>query len=292
MMTIYVCLFVFIAGFMDSIAGGGGLISLPAYLMTGYPIHLMLGTNKSSSTFGTLVATFHYFKNGHIHIKTAIVSAVFAFMGSYMGASLSLRLDAKFLKLVVLILLPVVCIFISRNMGAKKKPNRNQHNQQYQLQHQEVQIEIAVNVESNINNELPIAGLSNNQTTTVINLNRHYLLLSGLLGLMIGFYDGMLGPGTGTFLIIGYTAMGFSMTTASGNAKLVNLFSNIAAFTRFFLSGNILWAIGIPAAFCGIAGNFIGSKLAIQKGERIIRPLIFVMVGILFLTFLWELLNS
>lgn len=261
MMTIYVCLFVFIAGFMDSIAGGGGLISLPAYLMTGYPIHLMLGTNKSSSTFGTLVATLHFFKNGQIHVKTAMMSAFFAFIGSYLGASFSLVLDARLLKLVVLLLLPIVSIAISRNMGRKKEKET----------------------------EVP---MEQQTPATATQRHPHYLMLSALLGLGVGFYDGMLGPGTGTFLIIGYTAMGFSMTMASGNAKLVNLFSNIAAFLRYFLSGNILWAIGIPAAVCGIAGNWLGSRLAIKKGERIIRPLIFVMVGILFLTFLWELLHS
>lgn len=247
MMTIYVCMFVFIAGFMDSIAGGGGLISLPAYLMTGYPIHLMLGTNKSSSTFGTFVATIHYFRSGNIHLKTALTSAVFAFVGSFAGASLSLILDAKLLKLVVVILLPLVCLFISRNLGKKRGGETSK-------------------------------------------LHRHYLILASILGLMVGFYDGMLGPGTGTFLIIGYTAMGFSMTAANGNAKLVNLFSNIAAFTRFFLSGNIMWSLGIPAAVCGIAGNWLGSKLAITKGERIIRPFLYIMVGILFVTFLMELM--
>ena len=258
MMVIFVCFFVFLAGFIDSIAGGGGLISLPAYLMTGYPIHLMLGTNKTSSLCGTLISTFHYFKNAQIHIKSALISAGFALFGSYLGASFALLVDGKILKLIVLCLLPVVCIFISNNASSKHK---KQHSAE-------------------------VSELSKETHT----LHPHYLVLCAILGLSVGFYDGMLGPGTGTFLIIGFHSIGFSLVNASGNAKLVNLCSNIAAFTRFLMSGSILWSLAIPAAVCGVAGNYLGSRLAIKKGERIIRPLIYVMVGIIFITFLSELL--
>lgn len=256
MIVIFVCFMVFAAGFVDSIAGGGGLISLPAYLMSGYPIHKMLGTNKTSSTCGTLVSTIQYFKHGQIHLPSALVSAAFALIGSYLGASTSLLIDSRSLKMVVVCLLPLVSFVLSRSLQYKKKK--------------------AQTAAVTANQEFPITS--------------KLLTACAVLGFGIGFYDGMLGPGTGTFLIIGYSALGFSLTTASGNAKVVNLCSNIAAFIRFMISGNIIWTLAIPAAICGIFGNFLGSRLAIKKGEQIIRPLVYSMVLIVFLTFISDLL--
>ena len=101
---------------------------------------------------------------------------------------------------------------------------------------------------------------------------------------VIGCYDGFFGPGTGTFLIIAFSAFaGFDLLTSSGNAKLVNLASNVAAFITFAVNGNILWYIGLPAAVFGIAGNILGSRMALKKGAKFIRPMFIVILVILFI---------
>ncbi|MFO8145130.1 MAG: TSUP family transporter, partial [Candidatus Syntrophosphaera sp.] len=104
-----------------------------------------------------------------------------------------------------------------------------------------------------------------------------------LAGLAIGFYDGFFGPGTGTFLILIYTLlMHYDFMVANGNAKVMNLASNLAALTTFLFAGKVWFALAIPAAACGIAGNLLGSKLVIKNGNRLIRP-IFILALILLL---------
>lgn len=239
---LFICPMIFLAGFIDSIAGGGGLISLPAYILAGLPAHFAYGTNKFSSSLGTTTSVFRFMKNGKFHFKSAAVSIVAALIGSTMGARLTLMLDEKYLQYILLILLPVIAIFVltRKSFGI-----------------QERQVEIS---------------------------DQKVIILSILSGLVIGMYDGFFGPGTGAFYILFYTGvMGFNLTTASGNAKIVNLASNIAAVTTFTLSGKVLFAIGIPAAICGILGNWVGSGLAIKNGAKIIKP---VFVGVLILLFL------
>lgn len=115
-----ICPLIFIAGFIDSIAGGGGLISLPAYLLAGLPIHYAYGTNKFSSTFGTFFSTFRFMKNGKIHYRAAIAAAVCALLGSHLGARLALALDEKYLRYCLVVLLPVIAVFVltRRNFGS------------------------------------------------------------------------------------------------------------------------------------------------------------------------------
>ena len=111
----------------------------------------------------------------------------------------------------------------------------------------------------------------------------------GVLGAVIGLYDGLIGPGTGTLLIMGYTLLaGFDMTTASGNAKVVNLASNIAALAAFWTQGYVLLPLALPAAACGIAGNWLGSGMAIKKGAAFIRPMLIVVLGLIFIKIVYD----
>jgi hypothetical protein len=236
------CPLVFLAGFIDSIAGGGGLISLPAYLLTGIPVHNALATNKFSSFCGTSISLARFLKSGYIHLKSAAFSVAFALAGSYAGAKLALALDEKYLRYFLTAALPVIAVFVltRKSFG-----------------------------ESNRAAILP---------------DRKIILLSSLSGLVIGAYDGFFGPGTGTFLILIYTGVvGFDLTTASGNTKVINAASNLAALVTFLASGKVLIIIGIPAALFNILGGWIGSGLAIRKGAKVIRP---VFIGVLVLLFL------
>ena len=103
-----VCFFVFLAGFVDSIAGGGGLISLPAYMIVGLPAHTAIATNKISSSMGTAVSSFYYLRQGFMKWKFCAPSIVAAFIGSALGAKITLMIDEKVLKIAMLIVLPII----------------------------------------------------------------------------------------------------------------------------------------------------------------------------------------
>lgn len=109
-----VCPMVFLAGFIDSIAGGGGLISLPAYMFAGLPVHLAIGTNKVSSVMGTSMATWRYAKSGYIPLKKALIAIPCALLGSSIGAKLSLRIDESLFKIIMLVVLPFIAAYVLR----------------------------------------------------------------------------------------------------------------------------------------------------------------------------------
>lgn len=237
---VLLCFLTFLAGFIDSIAGGGGLISVPAYIMAGIPVHLALGSGKFSSSFGTLIATINYWRHNKVHVRTAAISFVFAFAGSAAGAKTVLYVDDTVFRIMLIVLIPLIALFITlkKDFG------------------------------------------SLNATESLKPMSAS--LISAAIGLVIGFYDGFIGPGTGTFLIFAYTLLlHFDLVTASGNAKLVNLASNVGAMLTFLLHGQVLFAVAIPAALTGIAGNYIGSRLALEKGSKVIRAVFMVVLGLM-----------
>ncbi|MCL2416034.1 MAG: TSUP family transporter [Defluviitaleaceae bacterium] len=239
--------FVFLAGFIDSIAGGGGLIALPAYIATGIPIHSALGSNKFSSTFGTALSVGVFLKNKKVYLRPIVPSVVCALLGSALGARLALLTNDDVLRQLLIIAVPIVAIFVLI------KKDFGEHNRTSELS------------------------------------GRTIMLGSGLASLLIGTYDGFFGPGTGSFLIFVFTfALKFDLVTASGNAKIINLASNIGSLVMFIITGQVLYAIAIPAAFAGVFGNFLGSNLAIKIGPKIIRPVFVLVLGIL----LFSIINN
>ncbi len=239
---------VFLAGLVDSIAGGGGLISLPAYLFSGMPVHYAYGSNKFSSSFGTLFSTVRFMKIGRIHYISAFSAAAGALCGSWLGARIALALDDRYLKYCLLVLLPAITVFIAfkNNFGEKE---------------------------------------------TRLGSKPRVIALSVLVGFVIGTYDGFFGPGTGSFLILAFTEIvGFDLRTASGNTKVVNLSSNIAALVTFIAAGKVAYALAVPATFFGIVGNWIGSGLAIKNGKKIIRPVFLFVLLLLFVRILTDIL--
>lgn len=159
---------VFLAGFVDSVAGGGGIISLPAYLMAGIPAHLAAGTNKVVNGTGTLVAALKYFRSGKVLLRPAVTAAVCALIGSAVGTELAALISEQTLETLMLVALPCVAVFLSvkkdfgRDIPAEERP---------------------------------------------VYTPRQELLRSALIGLVFGCYDGLVGPGTGTFMILGFTAL-------------------------------------------------------------------------------------
>jgi uncharacterized protein len=240
-----VCPLVFLAGVIDSIAGGGGLISLPAYLIAGIPPHYALGTNKLSSCIGTFASTARYIKNKSVNYRIGVVSVILALAGSFLGANLALMVSESVIKNLLLFVLPFTAFFVLKN----KKTDDNR------------------------------TPLSDKLT----------FLIACAASFVIAIYDGFYGPGTGTFLILCYTVFArMDIKTASGNTKIVNLSSNIAAVITFLLHGKVIFLLGLTAAIFSIAGHYIGSGLVLKKGYKIVKPVMLLVLALLFITILTE----
>ena len=245
-----VCPLIFLAGFIDSIAGGGGLISLPAYYMAGLPPHYALGSNKMSSSVGIVFSTSMYVRGDHVYKKIILVSVVGALFGSWIGARCALMLDEEVLLWIMVILVPIITLFIvlKRDLFTAKERN------------------IPV-----IKEQIIVAAIS----------------------LIIGWYDGFFGPGAGMFLVFSFIGfLHLNPVTANGNAKIVNLCSNVAALVTFATGGKVLFALALPCAVFSIAGNMLGARLAIKKGAKIIKPIMLVVILLLLLTIVRNLVGD
>lgn len=242
-MFLIVCPLLFLAGLIDAIGGGGGLISLPAYLIAGLPAHMAIATNKLSSTCGTTLATFRFIKNKLVNFRLAVPSVIAAVAGSSIGANISLHVDEKVMKYILIAVLPVAAfivlnkrLFSMQNEGAEPVLDR-----------------------------------------------RTYITVS-VAAFVIGMYDGFYGPGTGTFLIIAFTVFAhIGMKYANGQAKVINLTTNVTSLAVFLLNGQVLLPLGIAAALCNMAGGYIGAGLVMSKGIRIVRPSIMLVLFLLLL---------
>ncbi len=118
-----VCPLIFLGGFVDAIAGGGGLITLPAYLIAGFPVHVSIGTNKLSSTIGTTITTWKFWKRGYIRPKLSLICALCALVGSAIGANIGMHLSDRVFKPLLLVILPLTALYVFRTktIGASEK---------------------------------------------------------------------------------------------------------------------------------------------------------------------------
>ena len=243
---------VLLGGFVDSVAGGGGLITMPAYLMAGIPAHLAMGTNKIVNGTGLIASTVKYFRNGKILLRPAVTAAVCALIGSAVGTELAALISEKALETIMLVALPCVAIFLS--------------------------------VKKDFGKDIPAE-------ERPVYTPRQELMRSALVGLVFGCYDGLIGPGTGTFMILGFTALlSLDLITAGGCAKAGNLASCAASAAVWVLHGQVLWALALPALLCSLLGNYLGARYAIHGSSKKIRNVMFVVLGLLFVKMLYELL--
>ena len=229
----------FFAGFIDSIAGGGGLIQLPA-LLIGLPkseTAEVLGTNKLSSIFGTSTAAVLYRKQIKPDPKVLLAMGVPALLGSAGGAMLASKIPTSSMRPMVLVLLIVVAIYTWFKPDLGKFEN---------LRH----------------------------------LPRRRVQIAALAGVIIGFYDGIFGPGTGSFLMLILVAsLGYAFITASAIAKVVNVATNGGAILVFGINGAVIWQIGIIMGVANISGAIIGARLAIKGGSTLVRK-VFLLVTV------------
>lgn len=242
-----VCPLVFLGSFVDSIAGGGGIITLPAYLLAGLPAHTAAGTNKLVAISGSVTASVNYLRTGNVMVRIALLAALGSLFGGALGTQLALYIPEETLELIMMLVLPVVALFLTfrRDFGMNAKAKK-----------------LSPPMES-------ITALG--------------------IGLVIGCYDGLIGPGTGTFLIICFCGiLGLDLLVSGGCAKVANLASNLASGIIYLFNGKAMYTLVIPAALCSIAGGFLGSRFAIKGGSQRIRKVMFVVLGLLFAKMIYE----
>jgi uncharacterized membrane protein YfcA len=238
-MLVILCLIVGLAGFIDSIAGGGGLISLSAYVAFGIPSHYALGTNKFSSFSGSLIASAQYVHERDFEPRTAVSSVIGAFVGSAFGSRVSLLMDDKAFAIMLFILVPALAV-----------------------------ITIFKKDWDHEGREVRITGAR--------------ILICLAFSILIGFYDGFFGPGTGMFLTLMFAlVISLDSRKSCGNAKLVNLSSNAAALATFIINKVVVYQVAIPCALCSMLGNFLGSRLVVKKGAAAVKPMMLIVMAML-----------
>jgi uncharacterized protein len=222
-----------LAGFVDAIAGGGGMIALPALLSAGLPPVAALATNKLQGSIGTAMAALTFWRRGYVSLRSLVPAVILTFAGSLIGASVVKQLDVSLLDIAVPVALIGIALYFlfAPNLSDVDKTAR---------------LEFRYGV--------PV------------------------LGFVLGFYDGIFGPGTGSFFAIGFVMLfGLGLTRASGNTKVLNLVSNLAALTLFIVSGDVVWPAGIAMAAGQILGGYLGARTGIRFGARVIKPLVVVV---------------
>jgi uncharacterized membrane protein YfcA len=232
----YVILFIaaFLASLIDSIAGGGGLLTTPAMLLVGISPLNTLATNKFQSCFGTFTSTYNYYKNGLLTEPKRFLYFFLSFGGSMIGTYLVSRISNELLESIIPILLISAAVFFILNRGPS----------------------------------------TSNKSSSL-------LFIFNVIVILVGFYDGFFGPGTGSFFVLAFVIIkGISIMEATAITKLLNFASNFAAFLIFALKGYVIWELGLIMAVAQIGGANLGSRFAISNGEKVVRPVL-VIVSIL-----------
>ncbi len=231
------------AGLVDAIAGGGGLVTVPALLATGLPVPVALATNKGQASFGAISSFFSFWTRDGIDRKRAPLAFVCGFVGSLAGARVLLLVKPEPLKPIVLVLLLVAA-------GIVAYPRK------------------------------PTTGHARSWA----------MLALGPVAFGLGFYDGFFGPGVGSMLIVAFVLVfGDTLTRASGNAKVVNLASNLAALLLFSIKGTVLWRVAAPMAAANALGAFVGARLAVKRGDKLVRVVVLGVVTVLVLKMAYDL---
>jgi uncharacterized membrane protein YfcA len=234
----------FIAGTVDAIAGGGGLISLPVLLGVGMPPHLALGTNKLQSSCGTFIAAHSYYRQGLIDKRKLVIGLVFTFIGALTGAITIQILNGDLLKKIIPILLLIILLYtiFTPRFGSIEQ-------------------------------------------TAKISERLFFIIF----GFILGFYDGFLGPGVGSFWVFAFMFFaGFNLIHATAYTKVFNLNTNLVALICFAIGNNIDYRVGLCMAAGQILGGRLGAYLAIKKGARLIRPVFIIVVSITVATLFYK----
>ncbi len=218
----------FVAGMVDAIAGGGGLITIPALVLAGLDPAAAVATNKLQGIFGTATATASYARAGHVDFGRLWPAALGAGLGALAGSLALGAVPTTWLSAAMPVVLVLVAIYFALSPSIRADSSRRR---------------------------------------------MHPAVFAFAVAPVIGFYDGVFGPGAGSFYLLGLaTLVGLRLLPATGGTKLLNVASNGAALFVFALSGRIVWAAGFAMAVGTLAGAWCGSQLALRVGARLIRP--------------------
>lgn len=237
-----------LAGLVDAIVGGGGLVLLPALFAT-YPTAApatLFGTNKSASVWGTSMAAVQYSRRVQLHWAVLLPAAGAALAGSFVGAWTVTVIDPTFFRRLLPVVLLVVLIYTlaRKDLGRAHQPRHA--------------------------------------------LRTQTALACGI-GLLIGWYDGFFGPGTGSFFIFLFVRLlGYDFLNASAAAKLLNVATNLSAIALFAFKGHVWWHIGLVMALANVAGSLLGTRLALRHGAGFVRVVFIGVVSALILKTGWD----
>lgn len=239
----------FVAGFIDSVVGGGGLIQLPAYFVCfpSMPMPVALGSNKMAALMGTLVSTWRYLRTSRVIWKAVVPAFISCLVFSFAGARLVAYLNTDMLRMTIFILLIAVLAYtyLKKNMGLHHNPR--------------------------------LSGFS-----VIL-----YSILTGtVLGFYDGFFGP--GTGSFLILAY-VTIFGFDFLNASVSAKIINCGTNLAALAYFIYGGYVDYSIAIPAGISNMAGSYLGANMALKKGSGFVRVLFLVIVSGLIMKFGYDI---
>lgn len=222
----------FVAGFIDSIAGGGGLITVPALLLAGFGPVETLGTNKLQGLFGSGSATISYASNGLVDIRHQLPSAALACFGAVAGALLATVLPGDWLRIAMPFMLVATALYFAF------KPDVGDMDRAQRL--------------------APF-------------------LFTLIIVPLIGFYDGLFGPGTGSFFMLAFVSLaGYGILKATAHTKFLNFSSNVGGVVAFAVAGTIFWKVGLLMGLCQFLGARLGATVAMKTGARLIKPLLVI----------------
>lgn len=244
---IFILLFfvAFFSGFIDAIAGGGGLITIPALIAVGIPEHVALATNKLQATFGSFTAAANFTHKKMVDFNSLWSGIIWTFVGAVCGTWSVLLLDATVIKYLIPICLVAILIYtiFSPNLGEIDKEKRMSES-----------------------------------------------LFYTIFGLSIGFYDGFIGPGTGSFWMFAFASLlGLNLKTAVANTKILNFTSNIVSLAVFIGGGEILWILGIVMGFGQMIGAYFGSHMVIKKEIKFIKIIFLSVVSLTIIKLIYDL---
>ncbi|QTN37253.1 TSUP family transporter [Cognatishimia activa] len=236
----------FAAGFVDAIAGGGGLITVPVLLLSGANPVTALATNKIQGLFGAGTAALTYAKGGHVDLKAQILPATIAFAASIAGAFLISVLPTDFIRLLLPILLIAVALYFGLSRGLNDQDRARRMSP---------------------------------------------MVLMATMVPLVGFYDGLLGPGAGSFYMLAFVGLaGYGVLKATAHTKLLNFASNVGGMLAFAFVASPWWITGIAMGLAQILGARLGASLAQKIGSRLIKPLLITTSLALALKLLWDML--
>lgn len=245
-LAILLMVIAFVAGAIDAIAGGGGLITLPALVLVGAPPVTAIATNKVQGVFGAGMAAWTYGRAGHVDLGKQIGPAILAFCAAVVGAMLTARLPTDVIRFGLPILLIAIALFFAL------KP-----------------------------------GLDDIDRTRKISAGVFVATIVPL----VAFYDGLIGPGTGAFFMIGFVALaGYGVLKATAHTKLLNFASNAGGLAAYAVVAEPWWIIGLCMGAAQIAGAAVGARLAMRVGAKLIKPVVVIAATALALRLLWDMI--